>query len=197
MGQRCEAARAVQHRDDLLGRRAGARHERGTSRRQPAIERLARVGDVAGGDHGARDLRAADRSPAVLARLRHDRDDVDRHAELREPIAHGLDARNPLRALPRQEPGQLRVLRIDEVAEDVHVAAGLDGGDFDPADGLDAARAAPRLHLGDRGGRVVIGDRHRRHAGGRGAVDELLRRAAAVGRGRMKVEVYHVMTRYR
>ena len=93
--------------------------------------------------------------------------------ELREAIAHSLDARDPLRALPREKCGQRDVGRVDEVAEDVHVAARLDGGDFDPADGFDAARPCQRLHLVDCGGRVVVGDGHHRHARRRGALDEL------------------------
>jgi hypothetical protein len=53
----------------------------------------------------------------------------------------------------------------------VHVAARLDGGDFDPADGFDAARPLHRLHHVDCGGRVVVGDGHCRHACRRGAID--------------------------
>ena len=66
-----------------------------------------------------------------------------------------------------------------------------DGGDLDAGDELDAgagARGGDRLAGRDR---VVIGDAQHRDAGRRGARDELVRRAAAVGRRGVGVKIDH------
>ena len=51
------------------------------------------------------------------------------------------------RALAGEKRGQPRVPWVDEVSQHVHVAAGVDGGDLDAADRVDAALARAAQHL--------------------------------------------------
>ena len=194
MCNRCESARVMQDRNNLLRRRTGARHESRPPGGQPAIERFTRVGNVAGRDHRAGHLWTSDGSSGLLAGLAQQWGQIDRQAQLGEPRADRLDARDSLRALPGQELRQLRVGGIDEIAEHVHVSARVHSGNLDSADGLDAVRQSRSAHLRDGRRRVVICDRHGRHPGGGGAFHELPGRAASVRRGRVKVEVDHPST---
>src|SRR5205814_1925228 len=73
VGERSDAMGAVEGRDHLFGRRPGARDERGTACRKPAVECFARVDDVTGGHHRTRDLWTPDRPAALLTRLRDER----------------------------------------------------------------------------------------------------------------------------
>src|SRR5205814_5997872 len=103
VGERSDAMGAVEGRDHLFGRRPGARDERGTACRKPAVECFARVDDVTGGHHRTRDLWTPDRPAALLTRLRDQGPGFDGHCQLCQAIAKRHDARDALRALPHQK----------------------------------------------------------------------------------------------
>jgi hypothetical protein len=130
-------------------------------------------------------------APGLALRLDDERREVHGHAQRGKALADRFDAGDARGALPREEAAERRVVGLEEVGEHVHVAAGLDRGDLDAADRLDAARPRERPHLGHRRRGVVIGDGHDTQAGRSRAIDEGGRRQAAVGCGGMEVEIDH------
>ena len=189
MSHRHETARRMHDVDHLAGRRTAARNERRTTGCQPAIKGLARVNDIPGGDHRPRDLRPPHGTSALFAGLHHYRCNVDRHPELRQPRAERFDACDPLATLLREERRQFGIAWIDEVPEQVYVAAIFDRRDFDTRNDLDAARLRRRLNLRYRRDRVVVGHRHHGNAGAQRTVHQFVRRAAAVRRGGVEMEI--------
>ena len=174
---------------------ADARHERRLARRRE-IDRTppAATTTCPASHQRARDHRPPDR----CARPRRGRRQQMRRRRCATPsarqpradLAHALDAAGALRPEKLRQRG---VRGIDEVAEDVDVAALVDGGDLDAVDELDVDRAsAGAAHLRQAGDRVVIGDAHHRDPGRDGALDEPARRAQpAVRRGGVEVEIDH------
>ena len=119
--------------------------------------------------------------------------DVDRHAERREP--RGRSPRRARRGAARwraRNAASAACRRVEEVAEHVHVAAGVDRGDLDAADRLDAARAAPAR--APRATDAVVSwsvTAITRSPAPRRASTSSARSQPAVGRGGVEVEVDH------
>ena len=82
-----------------------------------------------------------------------------------------------------------RRLHVDEVPEHVHVRAFDDRRDLDAGHQLDPSRRGRRRRGLTAGHRVVVGDAQHGDAGRRRARDELRRRAPAVRRGGVGVEI--------
>ena len=129
----------------------------------------------------------------------HERQDlggIDGHAELGEALRHPVDPLPALLALLAQEALKPGGLPVHGVAEDVdlggpavpaarHVAVDLEPGD-------DLQRWMVRRlvdRLGERVGRVVVGDREHAHPVLDREAHELAWSQRAVRRGRVRVEV--------
>src|SRR5262245_27700758 len=140
MSKRRQTARAVHDVDHYAWRRTTSRNECRAAGCQPAIKRPASIGDIPRRHHRPRDLRSPDGTSALLPGLHQYSSEINRHPKLRQPQSVLLDACYPLRALRCEERRQLGVAWIDEVPEQMYVAATLDGGDFDTRNDLDAAR---------------------------------------------------------
>src|SRR5205823_10704261 len=84
---------------------------------------------------------------------------------------------------------ELAVLRIDEIAEHVHVAAFMHGGDLDAGHERNARFPREPRHLAGCGQRVVVGHAHRADAGTPRHVDELGGLKQTVRSSRVKVKV--------
>src|SRR5207248_2363333 len=86
-------SRLVDAAEDVLRWSARARHEGRPPAREPLLERLAGVGDVARGDERARNPRAADRLGGIVdARLQNEVG-IELDVERREPLDHLLRLR--------------------------------------------------------------------------------------------------------
>ena len=144
-------------------------------------------------DERARNHRPSDRRARPLRRSREQDVDVDTgtpSVASRAAISRTRSTR--LRALLREKLRQRAIRGIEEVAEDVDVAAFVHGRDLDAVDELDADDSAAMRRASARpGDRVVVGHAHRRDAGRGDALDELGRRQAAVRRGGVEVEIDH------
>jgi hypothetical protein len=156
MRQRCEAAGVVHDADDLRGICAEARHIGGRTGFEEAIECLVDRAHVAGVQKRDGNLGAPD---AFSARGGVENGiHINGTPERSEPGAHLADAPQPVVALMEQESLQGRRLGIDEVPEDVEVAAVLHGADLDPGDQLDAFSACGAGGGGEAARGVVVGD---------------------------------------
>ena len=191
MRQRGDPSRLVDAAEDVLRWNARARHEGRPSAREPLLERLAGVGDVARGDERARNPRAADRLGGIVdARLQNEVG-IELDVERREPLdhlPHAIDSPLPLRSEKRQ---QRRRMAIDEITEHVDVAAVADRGDFDAVHELDPGRGRRRFRrLASRDG-IVIRDGEHADARGCRPRDELGRRTSSVRRGGVGMEIDH------
>ena len=111
---------------------------------EPAIERVLAIGGMTGADERIGNRRPAE-AAARQSRRAHQRVHVDGAAEIGKAAADLPDAIEPRRPLPLEESGQPAVVWIEEVAEDVDVAAAFDRGDLDPVDEPQTgARPRPR-----------------------------------------------------
>ena len=99
------------------------------TRREEAVEGFADGADVSAAHHDLGDVRSARR--AFLHEREHFRR-VDRVAQLREPIHDAVDPLRPLHPELPQEIAEPRRLVVDEVAEDVDLAARVVRVDLDP-----------------------------------------------------------------
>src|SRR5262249_29239350 len=152
------------------------------------IERVVAGRDVARGHERFGDLRTPDAPPA--GRGLEDWSDVDGTPQRGETAAHLAHAPQTVLALAIQKCAQRGRGGVEEVPEDVHVAAVGDGADLDARDELEAGRAGGVVRRVAAGCRVVIGDADGRKARSAGLVDELRRRQEAVGGGRVEVKIY-------
>ena len=155
--------------------------------RQEAVEGLADRADVAPAHHDLGDVRPARR--ALLDQREHFLG-VDRVAERGQAVRDAVHARHPLGPeLPKEVAEPLRLV-VEEVAEDVNLAARVVRVDLDARHDLER-----RMIPGDGDGRrhrldrVVIGDRQHAHAAPDGLADQLGGRVGAVRRHRVSVEV--------
>ena len=82
-------------------------------------------------------------------------------------------------------------MAVDEISKHVDVAALADRGDLDPRNEFNAGRGARRRRRVAGRRRVVIGDAENRDARSGRPRDQLGRRAAAVGRGRVCMKIDH------
>ena len=184
--------RVVDACDDVLGRRAFPRDERRAAR-ATATSRTPRsmICDVP----AATSARAIHGRPTDVGRIverrpagsRRRRGAMPCAGEPSDHVANAIDAL--LRAASTRNACSAGRSRIDEIAEHVDVGLVADRGDLDAGDELDAggrARGGGRVAAGHG---VVVGDAQHGDAGRRRARDQLRRRAAAVGRGRVGVEI--------
>ena len=191
MRQRRDAARLVNALDDFFGRRAPPRDERRPAARKPALERLVGGLDVSARDQRARDPRPPGRYPRIVDRRLQNGVGVEPDAEAGELVDHLPHAIDALAALLGEKRLQRRRRGVDEVAEHVDVGRVADRRDLDARHELDAGGAHAAAAASPAGDRVVVGDAQHGDAGRRRARDELGRRAAAVGRGGVGVEIDH------
>ena len=189
MRERRDAAGASDDRHDLGGRGALARDVGRPALADQAVERLARTGDMAGRDQGRGDHRP--RQGLAVRRRRHQRVDVDRAAQLAEPVADFMRAPHAVRALAREKLGEHHRARIDEVPEHVHVPCVENRRHLDAGHHGHAGRGACSGRGGNPRGRVVIGHAEHADAGRHGALDERRRGELAVGSRGMGVEIDH------
>ena len=143
----------------------------------------------------ASDPRAAGRLARVLDAGTENRVRIERDAGGRQPGHDLADAIGAVRPLLRQKYLQALGVDVHEISEDVHVRAGDHRGDLDPGDELDAGLGARRPDGRAGGDGVVVGHREHGDAGRGRAGHEFRRRAAAVRRGRVRVEVDHLAER--
>jgi hypothetical protein len=149
---------------------------------------------VAGLEERLREMWPSQRS--TLRDLSHA---LERHGvpELVEVLDHPLDAVRAVLAQLLHPRLERRVVRIDEVRKDVHIAPFRLGVQL--GGGNDAHAEPPPLggRFADAGERVVIRERLRRHATRGGAPHELGRRERSVGADRVRVEVDRVAGAHR
>ena len=191
MRQRGHPASGPDDSRDLADRRAEARNERRPAFRDEAIERITAIGGVSSGDQRIGDVWAADRATAAGRHASQQLIAIERHAEIRQPRDHRLDAATAIVPLRAKELDERRVIRIEEVTEDVDVAGPLDRRDFDAGHETHAVPRRGIRRFRQTCGRVVIGDAENGKARGAGLGNELRRRERAVGGGRVKMEVDH------
>ena len=179
--------------DDLVRRRAASRQRTPAGRPRGSVRTPRRdratcpAATSASATCGRPTLRPLRRSVAS-SRL-----DVDRHAERRPAARRSRSTRRtPILALRREELRRsAAIVGIDEVAEHVDVAAALDRGDLDPGDEPHAVRAAAAAASASPADGVVIGDADRGEPGARRPARPAPPASAAVGGGRMEVEIDH------
>ena len=92
-------------------------------------------------------------------------------------------------SLRLEKARQPRAFRVDEVAEDVHVAALVHGGDFDAVNEGDPRTVCSLPHLREAGDRVVVGDAHHRDPRVGDACDQVGRGEPSVRRGCVEVKI--------
>jgi len=80
-------------------------------------------------------------------------------------------------------------MRVDAVAEQVHLAAFDRRAEFDPRYEENPVLAGSLLRLRNAGDRIMIGHREDAYPTLRSETDELARRKEPIGRGRMRVEI--------
>ncbi len=106
MRERRDAARLVDPREHIRGRRTDSRHERRLPRREKPIERLRRVGDVSTCDQRTRNPRPARGFRRVVpARLKHGlrvQHDAERLQAI-DDLAHAIETAAPLFGKKRGE----------------------------------------------------------------------------------------------
>ena len=96
-----------------------------------------------------------------------------------------------IRPLSDQELAKSSIGAVDEVAEDVNVAAVFDGGDLDPGDQAQAKPLARESPVGNARRRVVIRDGDRPQTGACRLGSERLRRQTTVRRRRVEMQIDH------
>jgi hypothetical protein len=148
-------------------------------------EGLAGFGDGAAGHHRASDVRTTDHGrPGDGGQLIP----ADVHAELDQAVHHGASAQHPVVADPGELGGQLVVVRVEQVRQQVHAASLELAGQLKPRHQHQVAgQRPPGLRV--TGHRVVVGQRHRVKAGPRGAPDDLRRGVRPVGGVAVHVQV--------
>ncbi len=188
--QRCDAAGLVDAGDDFFRRHTQARHEGGTSPPEPAVERLVAVGDVT-----ARHERPRDPWPT-------DRDRPDR----RGPVAGWRPSRARCRArrvssmiwrtrsIRRRRCSARNARRRGECTSMKYPSTCTSAPSTTAVISMPGTSSTPGRRGCSRGGliaghRVVVGDAEDRDAGRRRARHELRRRAPAVRRGRVGVQI--------
>jgi hypothetical protein len=150
------------------------------------------VADMSCGHQGPCDRRTPDRPVAVIRKRPEHRFGSDRLSKISEPLRHRARPRHPVRALGRNERGELGMFRVDEIPEDMHVAIVEHGGDFNAGNHAYAELASGPCGRRDRSNGVVIADGDRAETRLPREADHRGRVAAAVRRGRMDVEVDHL-----
>jgi hypothetical protein len=189
MRERRETARPMNRVDDVLRGRARSRNERGTIASQPFIEGLLGIGDVAGVDHGSRDLRPSDRAVRAIRSRGEQQLKIRWHTERGEAFGDGEDARHPRGTLRREKRAECLIRRIEKVSKDVNIATVFDRCHFNARDRFDPVRAGEPAHLVHCCDGVVIGRGDDREAGAYGLVDQLGWTRAPVGGGGVEVEI--------
>ena len=149
MRKRCDAAGLVDDLDHRLWSRTRTGNAAGTPAAEPAIERLLRVGDMSGVNHGPRDLRPSDRAAAVAGGPPHQRPQVHGHAQRGEAQANRLYARDSCRALRQQERAKRLVQGIKQITEHMEIPTLLYSRDLDAANRLHARFERHCTHLRD------------------------------------------------
>ena len=137
MRHRGQPARVVQHR---RRRRAPTAPRAGPTRARPRQSSVSNASRVARTWPAATIASASAGRPkrAVGGRGRQQRLDVHRDAALRQALGHRAQPVSPRGALRRQAARERRRVRVEEVAEDVDVAAAVDGRDLDAVDQREA-----------------------------------------------------------
>ena len=197
MRERRDAACGTDDGRHLADRRTAAGYECRAALRDEAVERVAAIRRVSGRDERIGDVRPSDGAAAAGRHAAQQPFTVERHAELRQPRDHRLDAAAPVFALSIEEDDEGRVIGIDEVAEDVDVTPAFDRGDLDPGDESHTVLRGGSGRLGQAGGGVVVGEADDREPEAGGPRHQRLRRQSAVGRGRMEVEIDHEVRSWR
>lgn len=174
MRKRGDATGLLQHADDFRGGGTAAWNEGRAPVPEEAVERLVPITHVSGSNQRIGNVRTADaatESRAVVEGVGY----VDAIPGAREPRDDLLDAPDSIDTLLHEECGQGCVAGIEEVAENVNVAAGLDRGDLDAIDQSYSSRGRGGASLGEPGNRIVIRDRERGDAGPGRSSDEICR----------------------
>ena len=111
---------------------------------------------------------------------------------LRQRAANRVHPRHPAGTLVREEGQEGRMSRVDPVAQHMHIARPPHGRHLDARHQREpqADGHVPRIRNGRDG--VVVGHGEGRHARGVHASDQFGGAAAAVGRGRVQVQIDHV-----
>ena len=185
--------RGVDDLDGLLLRRTVARHVGEPPFADIPGERVIQAFGVPLLDQHARDVRTRHDLPArVAAHLVHG----DGQAKRRQALHHPGVALLPPRADAREKPGEARCVGVDAESQHVELPVAraridgqLDAGKPHPANaertaGGEETRAAVRV--------VVVGERH--HREGTSPLGQFLRRAGAVRRRAVDMQVDHFFT---
>ncbi len=174
---------------------AGAAASRGMNAGRPRASQFSNAsldaGHIAAGHQRPGDPRPARSLAAIVEPGLDDRVGVQMNAERGQPLddlPHPIEA---AAALFDQKRVERLAMPIDEIAQDVDVHAVTDRGDFDARHELDAGGGAGLGGGVAAGHRVVVGHGEHRDAGSGRARHELRRRASAVGRRRVGVEIDH------
>ena len=189
MRERRETSRAMNRIDDVLRGRARSRNEGGTIASQPFIEGLLDIGDVAGVDHGARNLRPSDRAVRTVGSRREQRLKIRWHTERGEAFGDGEHARHARCTLRGEKRAECLISRIEKVSKDVDIATVFDRCHFNARNRLDAALAGEPAHLVHCCDGVVIGSGDDPEADAYGLIDQLGWTRAPVGSGGVEVEI--------
>ena len=176
--------------DDLVGRRAAARHEGGRPGADEPIEGVVPIPRETRRHERAR--RSAGRPMLRPAFANADASSASMSigvAERAQPLRDLPHPPDPIGALRLQERRQPGVGRVDEIAQHVHVAALFDGRDLDAVHEPHAVASRLGSRLGEPRHRIVVGDADHRQAGCGRARDEDRRRQRAVGCGGVEMEI--------
>ena len=181
------AARRAQGADEILQRDVVARDIKFLPPAKQATHAVRHRRDAPALHEQRRDVRPAEHRLPRKGRvqLRH----RDRVARVVQALHHGLVAGVSLVGGAGHERAQGGILRVHEVAEQVHLLAAPDGGQLHPGHDLDAARRARRKCLGQAGKRVVVRDGHGPQTERRRLAHHVSRRVRPVGRERVRVQV--------
>jgi hypothetical protein len=158
MRERREAAGFDDDCCDALDRRAASRDERRPPVPQESIEGISSIDRVAGRYECIGDHWPAHALPIAARGAFEHRLEVDVATECAEPRRDLPDPVHTIGPLRPQESRKRLVGWIDEVSEDVHVAAAFDGRDLDPIDQPQTMRNGRLTRFGQAGNGIVIGD---------------------------------------
>ena len=142
--ERADAAGSRDQPDDFQRRGADARNGRRPTRADPAFEGLVGVRHEPAADERARHQRTSSGVPLGRSDGLEEVVHVEWHAEIGKPRADRPNPPHAVFALTAQKICELRGVRIDEIAEHVHVAFVQHRCDFDDRGRTSMPRAAAR-----------------------------------------------------
>lgn len=187
--QRREPSRLVNAVEDFLRTRTSPRNERRPSALQPAPKCFIHVRHMTAGDERSGNPRTTGRLQGVVKSRLKNRIGIELNAMLRQSMHHFVHPIDPPAALLAKKRLQCSRAGVDEVAENVDVGAFDNRGDLNPGNEINPRGLACLQGGLTSGGRVMVGDAEDFDPGCGRTGHEVRRRASAVRRGRVGMEI--------